>query len=256
MKPKIGIPLPTSVDLEYNRRFWPDYAAAVSRAGGEAVKLPLGDSGELAQLLKECSGFVLPGSPADVDPDGYGHTRDTASAPADPARESCDRAIADFSESRGFPILGICFGLQSLNVLRGGTLVQDLNPIPVNHAAGAQVGVAHGVLVAGMSLLGGLLSEAEAPPDGQFRHLSVNSSHHQAVAIPGESFTVVARSIEDGIVEAMEARFGQASVLGVQWHPERSCEISPSSGFIFLWLVMASMDANEVYVGVDSGRTV
>ena len=245
MKPNIGIPLPTSSDFEYNNRYWSDYAAAVNRAGGFAVQIPLADANKRERLIRDCSGFVLPGSPADVDPEHYGHTRETASAPADPGRETCDAAIAEYAERTGSPLLAICFGLQSLNVVRGGTLVQDLRPVPVNHSAGAQVGVAHGVLVSGMSLLGGLLGASEGQQAGQFRHLTVNSSHHQAVAIPGEGFTVVARSVEDGVVEAMEARFREAPVLAVQWHPERSCDMSALSRSIFLWLVTAAMDADD-----------
>ena len=139
--------------------------------------------------------------------------------------------------------------MQMLNVLRGGTLVQDLRPVPVNHAAGAQVGVAHTTLIASRSLLGGLLGTAEAPPEGEFRRLAVNSSHHQAVAIPGDDFTVIGRCAEDGVIEALEGRLGKAPVIGVQWHPERSCEISAASRALFLWLVSAAADRADADTG-------
>ena len=245
MRPRIGIPLPTSGDFEYNNRCWPEYASAVRLAGGDPVPIPLERVEAVREMVKSCSGFVLPGSPADIEPSRYGHAPERGTAPADEAREECDRAILEHAESTSTPILGICFGLQSANVLRGGTLVQDLRPVPVNHGAGAQVEVAHSVLVAGMTLVGGLLTQTEAPPEGQFRRLPVNSSHHQAVAIPGEGFTVVARSTEDGVVEALEGYIGGAAFVGVQWHPERSYAGSQASSALFAWLVSAAADADD-----------
>ncbi len=163
----------------------------------------------------------------------------------DPARESCDRLLLEHAETTGKPVLGICFGAQFLNVWRGGTLVQDLLPMPVNHAAGATVAVAHSVSVQLQSLLGGLLTLTEAPQHGSFRRLPVNSSHHQAVAKPGDGLRVVARSAEDGVIEAFEGNIGLAAMLGVQWHPERSTEASAASRALFTWLVSAATDAAQ-----------
>ena len=243
-RPAIGIPVPTSFDMEYNGRFWSDYARAVSMAGGHPVHVPLSASSR-TPLLRGCAGFVLPGSPADVGPELYGQRVEAGTGRRDVPREECDRDILAWAERTGAPILGICFGLQSVNVLQGGTLVQDLQPIPVNHAASAQVGVAHGVGVVSRSLLGSLLSSAEAPVHGEYRRLAVNSSHHQAISIAGEGLAVVARSMEDGIVEAAEGKLGRAPVIGVQWHPERSVDGSAASRALFLWLVMAAMDASS-----------
>ncbi len=245
MRPKIGIPLPTSTDLEYNNRCWPEYASAVQRAGGDPVQIPASGVEAMRKLVKNCSGFVLPGSPADVAPGHYGHSPEPGTAPADDAREQCDRAILEYAETATAPIFGICFGLQSVNVLQGGTLVQDLRPVPVNHAAGAQVKVAHSVLVARISLVGGLLTQSEAPAEGQFKRLAVNSSHHQAIAIPGQGFAVVARSTEDGVAEAVEGYVGRAAFVGVQWHPERSYDVSQASRALFAWLVSAAADVAE-----------
>lgn len=240
---RIGIPVPTTGDLEYNRKDGPVYGAGVMAAGGEAVSLALGlPIADLRVLAGGCDGFVLPGSPADVDPSLYGQAVEERTARADARREDCDRFLLEHAAATGKPVLGICFGMQFMNVWRGGSLVQDLAPLPVNHAAGASVATAHAVGIAGQSLLAGLLSETEAPATGGFRRLVVNSSHHQAVSSPGEDLTVVARSVEDGVIEAVEGRIGLATMLGVQWHPERSVGISAGARALFSWIVLGAED--------------
>lgn len=240
---RIGIPAPTTTDLEYNRKDGPVYAAAIAWAGGESIPIALGLSpADLRALVGQCDGFVLPGSPADVDPLLYGQDRDPSTAASDTAREACDRALLEHAEETGKPVLAICFGAQFLNVWRGGSLVQDLAPMPVNHEAGSSVAVAHSVLVAGQSLLAGLLGGVEAPAEGELRRLPVNSSHHQAVSAPGDDLAAVARCAEDGVVEAVEGRVGLATMVGVQWHPERSVGISAASLALFAWLVAEADD--------------
>lgn len=243
---RIGIPVPTWADAEYNHRCWPQYAEAVRTAGGEPVSLALGlQMEQLAQVADGCDGYVLPGSPADVDPERYGAARNPASAPADPHREQCDEALLAHAAVQGKPVLAICFGMQILNVWSGGSLVQDLAPIPVNHAAGTAVETAHSVQVEEESLLAGLLSRQEVRLKGTQRLLGVNSSHHQAVETAGESLAVVARSAEDGVIEAMEGRVGAAAMLAVQWHPERSTATSAASRAMFLWLVSEAEDRRQ-----------
>ena len=250
----IGIPVPTSGDLEYNRRSGPQYAEAVRHAGGDVLWLELAWSvAELGARASTCDGFVLPGSPADVDPALYGEERHPATAAADPAREACDLRLLEHASVKGKPVLAICYGMQRMNVWCGGSLVQDLAPLPVNHEAGAQVAVAHSVLVAGQSLLAGLLSAAEAPAEGEFRRLPVNSSHHQAISAPGDDLSVVGRSTEDGVIEAVEGRIGRAAMVGVQWHPERSGSLSAASRAMFTWLVAEAEDAQMSRMGADVG---
>lgn len=256
-QPVIGILSPTSHDLAYNRQCAPQYAAAVRAAGGEPREILLHSTMQALQTaMRECAGFVLPGSPADVDPAHYGEERDPATAPADSPRELCDRLLLEHAEQTGKPVLGICFGAQSMNVWRGGSLVQDLAPVPVNHAAGISVATAHTALVTSMSLLGSLLSSSEAPSDGPFRRLPVNSSHHQAISRPGEDLTVVARCAEDGTVEAVEGHIGLAPMLGVQWHPERSTTISPASRNLFSWLILSAADVLESAGEAADGNTL
>ncbi len=204
MKPRIAIPVPTSSNPEYNAKSWPQYAAAVARAGGEPVEIPLDATPrETADLINTCHGVLLPGSPADVNPQKYGHDQIPECNPADPGRENVDELLIQDAHNLYKPILAICFGTQSLNVWRGGTLVQDLNPVPVNHSAGRTVAVAHTAIVAPESLLGGLTDHGEAPEAEGFLRLPINSSHHQALGIPGDGLRVSARSPEDGVIEAI-----------------------------------------------------
>jgi putative glutamine amidotransferase len=238
---RIAIPVPTLGDAAYNERSWTHYAQAVLDAGAEPVEVPLTASrAEQLALAASCHGICLPGSPADVDPARFGADRDPACAAADPSREALDFLLLDHAEATGKPLLGICFGVQSMNVWRGGSLVQDILPVPVNHSAGSAVAVAHVAVVSRESLLATLLDPAEAAEAGDFLRLPVNSSHHQAVAAPGEGLRIVARCPDDGVIEAIEADPAFASgphsdrfLLGVQWHPERSTAISPTSRALF-----------------------
>jgi putative glutamine amidotransferase len=258
-KPRIAIPVPTRNDPAYNQRSWPEYARAVERAGGVAVEVPLTLSPrEIADLINGCQGVLLPGSPADVNPQKYGQEAEEGCAPADAARENVDELLIQDAHNLYKPILAICFGLQFLNVWRGGTLLQDLTVLPVNHRAGGSVAVAHTVAVATESLLGGVVSREEAPEEGGFLRLPINSSHHQAVGIPGDGLRVTARCPQDGVIEAVEG--GQASegatahfVLGLQWHPERSYEQSATSQAVFQRFVAAAAEWQPRAIRVSVG---
>jgi putative glutamine amidotransferase len=243
MKPRIAIPVPTSTDVAYNQRSWPMYAEAVARSGGEPVEVPLTASPkDSADLINTCQAVLLPGSPADVNPHKYGQDAIPECSPSDPARENIDELLIQDAHNLYKPILAICFGVQSLNVWRGGTLLQDLNILPVNHPAGRSVAIAHTAAVAPDSLLGTILSNegasGEAPEHDGFLRLPINSSHHQAIGILGDGLRVSARCPQDAVIEAVEG--GQSPdatahhfVLGVQWHPERSYDISPASQALF-----------------------
>jgi putative glutamine amidotransferase len=266
-KPRIAIPVPTSTDFEYNHRSWGQYAAAVERSGGEPVEVPLNQPpAATAKLIANCQGILLPGSGADVNPQKYGQQPEPECNPADLARENVDELLLQDAHNMGKPILAICFGAQMLNVWRGGTLVQHLAPMPINHQAGRTVGVAHPAAVAPNSLLaeivasdleprtsplvipeGNPLSSSFVIPEGNplssfprtpnlEPRLPINSSHHQAIGIPGDGLRVSARSPEDGVVEAVEGTpegVGGNFVLGVQWHPERTFEESAASRALF-----------------------
>jgi putative glutamine amidotransferase len=267
MTPRIAIPVSSSKDLPYNQRSWSAFATAVTRSGGEPVAIELSASPvQIDALAANCDGVLLPGSPADIDPALYGADRDPASAPADPAREAVDYRLLDHAAKYAKPVLAVCYGVQSLNVWRGGSLVQDLAPLPVNHHAGSPVAIAHTALVAPDSILASLLTPDEAPESNGFLRLPVNTSHHQAVAAPGDGLRIVARCPEDGVIEAVELEPDDAMfhvehptptqfLIGVQWHPERSFEISAASRALFQRLISEARLRAEARASADRKPT-
>jgi putative glutamine amidotransferase len=229
-RPRIAIPQPTSQDIPYNERSWPQYAQAVEAAGGEPVKIPLGEApAEVARLVGTCEGVLLPGSGADVNPEKYGQSREPESAPADPAREAVDELLIQDAANLHKPLFGICYGLQSWNVWCGGTLIQDLKT-GVNHKPGREVREAHRVNLAEGSRIAAITGHNQ---------LVVNSSHHQALEHPGDGLAVTAWSAEDGVIEAVEGT-GDRFVVAVQWHPERIFDGDPASRALFRAFVEAA----------------
>jgi putative glutamine amidotransferase len=243
--PRIAIPEPTSTDEAYNQRSLPQYVCAVEAAGGKAVPIPLHAPAEAqAEMLASCSAILLPGSPADVDPTRYGQQAIQECAAKDVAREAADDLLLRDAFEQGKPILGICYGLQSLNVWRNGSLIQDLPHASgakagssttagtiVNHQPGREVQEAHPVLISPGSRLASVLPETRQIDEPT--NLLVNSSHHQAIDRPGDALRVAATSPLDGVIEALEGDDAHQFVVAVQWHPERSYESSEASRALF-----------------------
>jgi putative glutamine amidotransferase len=230
--PRIAIPEPTSTDPAYNERSWRQYAEAVEAAGGRAVKIPLAaPPAEVALIANSCAGVLLPGSGADVNPEKYGHTQIPECGPADPAREAVDELLMQDAANLHKPLFGICYGFQSWNVWRGGTLIQDLKT-EVNHKPEGRLREAHRVSVVEGSRIAEIAGKTE---------LAVNSSHHQALDNPGDGLAVVGRSIEDGVIEAVEGT-GEQFVIAVQWHPERIFDSDSASRALFTAFVKAAAD--------------
>jgi putative glutamine amidotransferase len=251
MPPRIAIPVPHSADPEYAERALPQYVHAVEVAGGEAVRIPLDQSpAEVTKLIERCDAVLLPGSKADVDPAKYRARTDPKTAPADPGRDAVDELLLQDAYNLRKPILGICYGLQILNVFRGGTLLQHIES-PVNHEAGRNVPVAHTVAVDSGSKLGEIVvrSVKDKVPEERTPSIAVNSSHHQAVEEIGHGLRVVARCEQDGIIEALESTSRDHFVLAVQWHPERSVEDGAGSGAIFRALVEAAQARHGAAIG-------
>jgi putative glutamine amidotransferase len=231
--PRIAIPEPNFGDKEYSERSWPQYARAVQFAGGEPVKVALRDSpAKVAQLVASCEGVLLPGSPADVNPQKYGEEAEPDCAAADAAREAVDELLLQDASNLYKPLLGICYGFQSLNVWRGGTLLQHLKTT-VDHAAGRGVAEAHAIEVEARCRLRRILGMGTRPT------IMVNSSHHQAVGILGDGLVKAAWSPDDGVVEAAEGH-GDQFLMGVQWHPERVLDENKAAQCLFQSFVDAA----------------
>lgn len=281
MPPRIAIPMPHSTDHEYGERAIPQYERAVTLAGGEPVRIPLDQSSSAVKtLIERCDGVLLPGSNADVDPARFKQQRSPHTATPDPRRDEVDDLLLDDAYARRKPVLGICYGLQSLNVYRKGSLIQHIPDFlpeatraKVNHEAGKTVPIAHTVEIDQDSTLAQILcgdgrlgrpseGEAERLFDREGRGLSraekaraentalaaggdglivpVNSSHHQSADAIGDGLRIVARCAEDGIIEAMEGTSSDHFVLAVQWHPERSVDNDAYSRAIFAALIDAA----------------
>jgi putative glutamine amidotransferase len=236
MRPRIALPVPHSGDPEYAGRALPQYEKAVQLAGGEPVSIPLDQAPtEVKKLVERCDAVLLPGSRADVDPAKYGSARDPKTADADVRRDQVDELLLQYAYKHRRPVLGICYGLQILNVYRAGTLVQHIDTL-VNHEAGRKVAVAHNVAVNAGSKLAQIAQEAGADP----QQMPVNSSHHQSADVVGEGLRIVARCPRDGIIEAIEGTAPDHFVLAVQWHPERSVGDDAPSRAIFEAFVKAA----------------
>jgi putative glutamine amidotransferase len=241
MKPRIAIPVPHSGKPDYAQRSLPQYVRAVEQAGGEPVVIQLhAEPEEIAKIITGCQAVLLPGSAADIDPQKYGAGKHPKTEPADPKRDTADELLLQDAYNLRKPVLGICYGMQMLNVYNSGTLIQHVES-QVNHAAGRTVPQAHKVRIDPFSRLAGLLVSQEETGIGPLE-FPVNSSHHQAAEVVGDGLRVVARCPEDGVIEAVEGTSPDHWVVAVQWHPERSCDDDPRSQAIFRALVEAAKD--------------
>ncbi|MCP3855816.1 MAG: gamma-glutamyl-gamma-aminobutyrate hydrolase family protein [Actinomycetia bacterium] len=181
------------------------YIESVDRGGGLAVVVPLVDPQRIAGYLDHLDGIVVSGG-IDIDPESYGAIRQPVCQPSQPERDEFERLVWGAIIERNLPTLGICRGLQSLNVACGGTLHQDLPDHGVHPEPEAGT---HVVAVEPGSRLATLVGAD---------HLATNSWHHQGVDELGSGLRVTGRA-PDGVVEAIEVEAAPA-VLAVQWHPE------------------------------------
>ncbi|MEV7516436.1 MULTISPECIES: gamma-glutamyl-gamma-aminobutyrate hydrolase family protein [Streptomyces] len=179
------------------------YPALVRAAGGLVAMLPPDAPERAGAVVARVDGLVIAGGP-DVEPARYGAERDPRTGPPAPARDAWELALIDAALSLGTPLLGICRGMQLLNVALGGTLVQHLD----GHTGGTGVFGSHSVKPVPGSRYAAAVPEESAVP----------AYHHQCVDELGRGLSVSAQA-DDGTVEAIETA-GEPWVLGVQWHPE------------------------------------
>lgn len=219
-RPRVGIPWRTSEEeAQDNRPKIANYEEAVRKAGGEPVLVPLADRARQARIISTLDGYVLPGSPSDVEPAEYGEANRGKSERADRSREEADRAILEHAFAHKKPVLAICYGCQLLNVYLGGTLIQDLRSELGTTTAHRKKDLnppsEHDPIHDARFEAGSRLAEVAGAT-----HAEINSSHHQAIAKPGRNLRVTAHA-PDGVIEGVEWTGDSNWVTGVQWHPER-----------------------------------
>jgi putative glutamine amidotransferase len=239
MRPRIGITSwhrKDSDGLERWEAIRDTYTGAIRTAGGLPLILPIADDdpGLIGDLLDSVDGLLFTGG-EDVAPAYYGEPFDERCQEPDPERDLFEIHLARAGLTRRLPMLGICRGLQLLNVAAGGTLYQDIACRPGTrgyHAAGLpdRGRLIHGVRILPGSQLQAIMGVADS---------QVTSTHHQLVKDLAPGFRVGAESVEDGIVEGIEAP-GHAFLVAVQWHPERICHERAEHLALFRALVMAA----------------
>ena len=195
-------------------KIFADVVDLVRAAGAEPVLVGPGTEEEVERQLAGCQGFLVPGG-GDVDPALYGGAADHPSLyDVNHEQDRLDLAVIRYARRTGRPYLGICRGMQLLNVECGGSLQVDLERTSVLHDptdVTRDEWALHDVEVAPDSRVAAAYSVAGALP--------IASGHHQAVDRPGEGLRVTARAA-DGCVEAVESLPGAPWTVGVQWHPE------------------------------------
>ncbi|MBP5230222.1 MAG: gamma-glutamyl-gamma-aminobutyrate hydrolase family protein [Clostridia bacterium] len=204
-----------------NRNYWDSVLAS----GGLPVLLPYAEDETFAsEVLSACGcrGLLFAGGD-DLSPDLYGEEKKPECGPVSACRDRSEKAYVTAWDATSLPCLGICRGIQTLNVFLGGTLWQDI-PSQVPGALPHGDGAFHRLIPEN----GPFLSLLGETPD-------VNSYHHQAVRDPAPSVRVEART-EDGIVEALSFR-DHPNSFAVQWHPERTFRESPLSRALFARLI-------------------
>jgi len=211
------------------------YLSGLLECGAVPIVLPATDDPEhLRRIVAACDGFLIPGG-QDIDPARYGASREPHTHRSATARDKMEQALVQEVVAAGKPLLGICRGMQSLNVALGGTLHQDIqsgvSADALQHVQGRPVDLpAHMVDVMEGTRLARIV---EAP------RLGVNTIHHQSIDELGEGLIVSAVSPDDGIVEGIELP-GDAFVVGVQWHPEHMWRTRPHSKRLFHAFVEAA----------------
>ncbi|MGD9627953.1 MAG: gamma-glutamyl-gamma-aminobutyrate hydrolase family protein [Pyrinomonadaceae bacterium] len=232
-RPKIGITM--RLEHETNRFYLGrDYSEGLEAFGATPIHIGLIPNREyVADLMSTLDGVMLPGSASDIDPYRYGEDPHPKLGRVIPEKDEIDLLVLAEAERLGMPVFGICFGMQSLNISRGGSLIQDIESQvdePVQHQQGIpRDRNSHSIRVEPESLL-----EKALGVDAQT--VKVNSHHHQSIRNIGKNLRATAWA-NDGIVEAIEDDREGRIVIGVQWHPELSWKNDTLSGNLFSFFV-------------------
>jgi len=242
-RPRIGITM--RLELETDRFYLArHYSEAIEAAGGAPVHISLiPDRDYISAIVDRLDGVLLPGSDSDVDPLRYGSEPHPKLGSVQQIKDETDLLVLEEVERRSLPLFAICFGMQVLNVFRGGTLIQDIGsqvPRAIKHEQGApRDRHSHGVKVAKGSLLSSLAGDD---------NVLVNSHHHQAIQEVGRELAAVAWA-SDGLIEAIEDTRPERFMLGVQWHPELGWKGDPLSRSLFHWFIEAARGEGSQHAG-------
>jgi putative glutamine amidotransferase len=235
-RPRIGITM--RLELETDRFYLSrHYSEAVEAAGGAPIHISLIPRRDyISAVMAELDGILLPGSDSDIDPLRYGAPPHPNLGSVHPVKDETDLLVLEEVEKRGMPLFAICFGMQALNVSRGGTLIQDIAsqvPTAIKHQQGPpRDRPSHVVKLGEASLLSSLARDQRA---------LVNSHHHQAVEKVGRELVATAWS-SDGLIEAVEDRRRQRFAVGVQWHPELGWKEDSLSQALFARFIAATKE--------------
>lgn len=212
------------------RRFYlgRDYSEALESAGALPVHIPLiPDAGYISEVVKGLDGLLLPGSDSDVDPAYFGEDPHPKLKRVVPEKDSTEMLVLRQAEERQTPVLAICYGMQALNVSRGGSLIQDIESQHdgnIKHEQGTPLDRnSHRIELADSGILMELADGNE---------VKVNSHHHQAIRSVGSNLRATAWA-GDGIIECIEDDRDSFFVIGVQWHPELNWRTDKLSNRIF-----------------------
>lgn len=210
------------------------YMKAIEDAGGIPIVLPLlSNKAGWRQVVSHVHGLLVTGSGSDLAPELYGERQRHKFARMSRERATMELGIAKAAYRADVPMLGICGGMQSINVALGGTLYQDIAAqlkTPIDHLPShSATRTSHSVQIAPGSLLRRIAGKAR---------MDVNSSHHQSIKKVASNLAQTAVA-PDGVIEAIEAP-DRAFILGVQWHPEFLYERNPVERRLFTALVRAA----------------
>lgn len=216
------------------------YSEAVEAAGGAPVHISLIPNADyIDAVIENLDGILLPGSDSDVDPLRYGQQPHPALGTVQTIKDETDLLAIQAIERRGLPLLAICFGMQVLNVSRGGTLIQDIGsqvPTAIKHEQGApRDRPSHRITMLESSKLSEIAGSTDA---------IVNSHHHQAIESVGADLIATAWT-SDGIVEALEDPRPDRFIMAVQWHPELGWERDPLSQRLFREFINQAASVGE-----------
>ena len=238
-RPRIGITM--RIELATNRFYLArHYSEAVEAAGGAPVHISLIPNSEyIDSVVEGLDGILLPGSDSDVDPLRYGHEPHPELGSVHVIKDQTDLLVIEAAERKRIPLFAICFGMQILNVSRGGTLIQDIRsqvPDAIKHEQGApRERPSHRVRMLEKTKLADIAGAVDA---------LVNSHHHQAIESVGADLVATAWT-SDGVIEAIEDPRPDRFVLAVQWHPELGWENDGLSQRLFRRFINEAAFARE-----------